>query len=156
MMHTWRRLAVLGALMLSGATACSDEPTDPVVVETGVTVSGLKFTLTGATLTSVDAAIPTPTASFAAPTVSVNRAPSSSVPAVISVAAAEPFQTILVRPTGSTSHARIFLPAATSLIQISVVTTGTGGVVATSVTIAVGNGARTSATSNLALQALGN
>lgn len=152
----WRSCAVLGAVLVTGLAACSDAPTDAPVIDQGITVSGLNFKFSGATLTTGSGSLPTVSAGFVAPVVSVNRAPTSTSPATISIGAAEPFQTVLVQPVGSTSYARVFLPAPTTLIQLSVVTAPTTGVVATAVTIAVANGTRTSATSNLALQSLGN
>lgn len=156
MSKTWWSRVLLGTVLVAGVAACSNSPTDPPVVEQGITVSGLNFKFTGATLTTGSGALPTATAGFVAPVVSVNRAPTSTTPATISIGAAEPFQTVLVQPVGSSSYARVFLPAPTTLIQLSVVTAPTTGVVATSVTIAVANGTRTSAPSGLALVALGN
>ncbi len=157
MMRTWRRWVSLPALVLLGATGCSSATTEVPPIDTGLTVAGLTFTLTGATLTNVSTALPAADASFAAPVVTVNRAPTSTQAATISVSAAEPFTAVLVQPTGSTSYVRITLPAQTTLIGVSVLTNPTGSVsVATSATVAVVSGTRTSKTSAVAFQTVSN
>ena len=145
-------------LLVIGAVACGSSSTDdPVVVDPGLTVGGLKFTLSGATLTAVSAALPAPDASFASPVVAIDRAPGATQSATISVSAAEPFQTILIQPTGNASYVRIFLPAQTTLIGVTVIANAASGPsAATSVTAAVANGARTSKTTALSLQAASN
>jgi hypothetical protein len=157
MKHTWRRILAMPLFVL-GAAACGNSSTDdPVVVDPGLTVGGLKFTLSGATLTAVSAALPTADASFASPVVAVDRPPSVTQSATISVSAAEPFQTILIQPTGNASYVRIFLPAQTTLIGVTVIANpAAGSAAATSVTAAVANGARTSKTSALSLQVASN
>jgi hypothetical protein len=157
MKHTLRRVLAVPLLVL-GAAACGSSSTDdPVVVDPGLTVAGLKFTLAGATLTEVSAALPASDASFAAPIVTVDHAPTATQAATISVSAAEPFQTILVQPTGNASYVRIFLPAQTTLIGVTVLANPSGSAsVATSITAAVANGARVSKTTALALQAISN
>ncbi len=151
-----RAVLVTSALVLA-ATACTADPEEPVVIDPGVTVSGLNFQLAGATLTAVTNALPTPDAAFNAPVVRLDRSPTSSVPGTITVSAAEPFQTVLVQPNGSASYVRVFLPTQTQLIGISVLLWTAGiPVVATGVTIAVGNGARTSRTSVLSLLPISN
>lgn len=146
MMHALRRWVAIPALVVIGAGACTaSSTTDPVPVDASLTVAGLKFSLTGATLTAVSATLPAADASFAAPIVTLNRTPTATLPATISVSAAEPFTAILVQPTGSASYARITLPAQTTLIGVSVLTDATGsGSVATGATIAVVSGTRTS------------
>lgn len=156
MMHTWRRVfAVLAFALL--AASCSDSSIDTVVaVDPGVSVGGLTFTLAGATLTAVSATLPTPDALLAAPVVAVNRAPTATQSATISVSAAEPFTTVLIQPAGSASYLRVFLPAQTTLIGISVVTSPGTSAAATAVNIGVGLGARVSKTSALSLQLAAN
>lgn len=157
MRQVGRRSLVLVAVILSGAAGCGAGPKEPVVADPGVTVSGLNFQLSGATLTAVANTLPTADASFSTPLVRVDRSPTASIPATITVSAAEPFQTVLVQPNGSTSYVRIFLPAQTQLIGVSVLLRPVGApAVATAVTIAVGSGARTSRTSPLSLQSPGN
>ena len=157
MTHSWQRALWLGAVLLSGAVGCKSDPADPVVTDPGVTESGLNFQLAGATLTSVSSTLPTADASFSAPVVRVDRSPTSTAPATISVSAAEPFQAVLVQPNGSSSYVRIFLPAPTQLIGVNVLIRAAGApAVATAVTIAVVSGARTSRASVLSLQSLGN
>ena len=157
MKHAWRRVLAVPLLVL-GASACGSSSTDvPAVVDPGVTVAGLKFTLSGATLTTVAATLPAPDASFAAPVLTVDHAPTAAQSATVSVSAAEPFQTILVQPTGNASYVRIFLPAQTTLIGVTVIANPAGSAsVATSVTVAVANGARVSKTSTLSLQPISN
>ncbi len=156
MTHSWHGALVLGALLLGAAAGCKDDPA-AVITDPGVTESGLNFQLAGATLTSVPNALPTADASFSAPVVRVDRSPTSTVPATISISAVEPFQTVLVQPNGSSSYVRIFLPAQTQLIGVNVLIRAAGSpTVATSLTIAVGSGTRTSRTSVLSLLSLGN
>lgn len=156
MTHSWRHALSAGALLLVGA-ACSADPEEPIVTDPGITLSGLNFQLAGATLTAVASALPTPDASFSTPVVRIDRSPTSSVPATITVGAAEPFQTVLVQPNGATSYVRVFLPTPTQLIGISVQLRSAGvPVVTTGVTIAVASGTRTSRTSALSLLSLGN
>ena len=157
MTHACRKWIAVPMLVLLGAAGCgTSDSTDPVPVDPSVTVSGLKFSLTGAVLTSVSAALPTPDAAFAAPIVTINRAPTSTQPATISVSAAEPFTAVLIQPTGSTSYARVALPAHTTLIGVSVVTDPTSSFLATSVTVSVVSGTRTSKTAAVSLQAISN
>lgn len=154
MKHALRRILALPLFVLGAASCGSSSTDDPVVVDPGLTVGGLKFTLSGATLTAVSGTLPTPDASFAAPVVTVDRAPTATQSATISVSAAQPFQTILIQPTGNASYVRIFLPAQTTLIGVTVLSNPAGSAsVATSVTAAVANGARASKTTALSLQA---
>ncbi len=157
MMHACRRWIAVPMLVALGVAGCSDgDATDPAPVDPNVTVSGLKFSLSGAVLTSVSTALPTPDAAFTAPIVTINRAPTSTQPATISVSAAEPFTAVLIQPTGSTSYARVALPAQTSLIGVSVLTDPGGSFLATSVTVAVVSGTRTSKTTAVSLQNISN
>jgi hypothetical protein len=157
MTHTWRKWIAVPAMVLLGTGGCGKSdttevpPTDP-----GLTVAGLRFTLTGATLTSVSAALPTADAAFQAPVLTINRAPTSTQPATISVSAAEPFSAVLVQPNGSAAFARINLPAQTTLIGISVVTDPAAASVATAATVAVVSGTRTSKTSAISFQTVSN
>ena len=152
--RTMRWLAI--PMLCAGVVSCSSSSnTEPVVL--GVTNAGLNFQLTGATLTVVSAALPTPDASFVAPVVTVDQVPTATSAATLSVSAAEPFQTVLVQPTGSTSYVRIFLPVATQLIAIRVLTDPTNSVsVASAATIAVASGTRTSKTSIVRFQTIAN
>jgi hypothetical protein len=157
MMHTWRRLIAISVLAVGGASCGSSDTVDPIVADPGLTVAGLKFTLAGATLTAVNASLPTADASFAAPVVAINRPPTSTQSATITVSAAEPFQTVLVQPGGSSSYVRVFLPAQTTLIGVTVIANPAGSTsVATAATIAVANGARASRTSALLFQPISN
>ncbi len=156
MKHALRRILALPLFVLGAASCGSSSTDDPVVVDPGLTVGGLKFTLSGATLTAVSGTLPTPDASFAAPVVTVDRAPTATQSATISVSAAEPFTTVLIQPAGSASYLRVFLPAQTTLIGISVVTSPGTSAAATAVNIGVGLGARVSKTSALSLQAAAN
>jgi hypothetical protein len=152
--RTMRWLAI--PMLCVGLSACkSSSNTEPVVL--GVTNGGLNFQLTGATLTIVSAVLPTADASFVAPVVTVDQVPTATVAATLSVSAAEPFQVVLVQPAGSASYVRILLPVATQLIAIRVLSDPTGSVsVATSATVAVASGARTSKTSVVRFQTVAN
>jgi hypothetical protein len=89
--------------------------------------------------------------------VTINRAPTATQAATISVSAAEPFQAILVQPTGSASYVRIFLPAQTTLIGVSVLANPTGSTTAaTAASIAVVSGTRTSKPAAIAFQTVSN
>ena len=157
MMHTWRRFLVAPLLAIAVASCGKIDADGPVVVDPGVTVAGLTFTLAGATLTVVNAALPTPDNLIAAPIVALNRAPTVSQDATISVSAAEPFQAVLIRPAGSASYLRVFLPAQTTLIGITVIANPTGGAsAAASATIGVTNGSRASRTAALSFLAASN
>jgi hypothetical protein len=146
-----------GVLLLVGGAGCKDDPEGPIVVDPGVTVGGLNFQLSGATITSVSGALPTADALLSPPVVRIDRSPSTTVPATITVSANEPFQTVLVQPNGSSSYVRIFLPAQTQLIGVSVQVQPNGATaVATAVAVAVGTTTRTSRSSALALVPLGN
>ena len=157
MMHTWRRFLVVPRLAISVAS-CGEADTDgPIVVDPGVTVAGLTFTLAGATLTVVNAALSTPDTLIVAPILALNRAPTATQNATISVSAAEPFQAVLIQPAGSTSYLRVFLPAQTTLIGVTVIANpGGGATAAASATIAVSNGGRASKTAALSLLAASN
>lgn len=158
MMQACRRWIAVPALVIAGIGGCvGRDSTDPMPVDQGITVAGLKFTLSGAVLTSVAGALPTPDAAFTAPIVTINRAPTSTVEATVSVSAAEPFTAVLVQPAGSASYLRINLPAQTTLIGISVLTNPSGSAsVATAATVAVVSGTRTSKTSAVSFQSIGN
>jgi hypothetical protein len=153
MTRTLRMRAAAAALLLLGVMACSNSD-DPVAP--GVAYNGLKLELSGATISSQSAPLPAADAAFAAPLLSVNRAPTTTSPATITVSAAEPFTQVLVLPGGGTTYARIALPAATQLVGINVTYQSGGAVVATGVTVAVVSGSRTSRTTTVSLQTLGN
>lgn len=156
MRRAWGKALVIVAAGLLGVTGCSNDPEAPAAIDPGVTVDGLNFQLAGATLSSVGSALPAADASFAAPLVRIDRSPTVQTPATITVSATEPFQSVLVQPSGSSSYVRLFLPAQTQLIAITVqARTAGSSSVATSVSIAIGNGARTSRASVLSLLALG-
>ncbi|MBC7844276.1 MAG: hypothetical protein H7099_18335 [Gemmatimonadaceae bacterium] len=158
MTHACRRWIAGPMLLLLGVVACGEsDTTDPTPVDAGVTVSGLKFTLSGAVLTTVSTALPASDAAFAAPVVTINRPPTATVEATVSVSAAEPFTAVLVQPAGSASYLRINLPAQTTLIGISVLTNPSGSAsVATAATVAVVSGTRTSRTSTVSFQSVSN
>ena len=157
MTHACRRWIAVPMLVALGIAGCgAKDSTDPVPVDPNVTVSGLKFSLSGAVLTSVSASLPTPEAAFTAPIVTINRAPTSTQPATISVSAAEPFTAVLIQPTGSASYARVALPAQTTLIGVSALTDLTSSFLATSVTVSVVSGTRTSKTTAVSFQTVGN
>jgi hypothetical protein len=141
------------AVLLLGLMACSDTK-DPVAP--ALAFNGLKFELSGANITSLSAPLPTADATFAPPVLAVNRAPSTTAPATVTVSAAEPFTQILVLPSGGSTYARITLPAATQLVGLSVTYEGGGAVVSTGITVAVVSGSRTSRSSSASLQTLGN
>ncbi len=146
-----------GVFLLVGISGCKDDPKGPIVIDSGVTVAGLNFQLSGATLTSVSGALPTADALLSPPIVRIDRSPSATVRATITVSANEPFQTVLIQPNGSSSYVRIFLPAQTQLIGVSVQIQPNGApAVATAVAIAVGSTTRSSRTSALSLVPLGN
>jgi hypothetical protein len=142
MMRILRRVLPAALVALGGLSACSD-PAEPT--ENPSTLLGLQFTLSGATATVVGSALPTATAGFAAPVVVVDRPPTTTTSATMTVSAAEPFTAVLIQPQGSTSLVRVTLPGPTSLIGITVQYVTGGGVVATSGNVAVVNGTRTSA-----------
>ena len=120
MMQTWKRFLATPVLTLLATAGCSDSPIDTVVtVDPGVAVGGLTFTLTGATLTAVSAALPTPDALLAAPLVAVDRVPTATQSATIAVSSAEPFSTVVIQSVGSATYLRVFLPAQTTLIGIA-------------------------------------
>lgn len=154
MTRTVRWLAI--PMLCAAVVSCkSSGTTDPIGA--GVTNAGLNFQLAGATLTVVSAALPTPDASFVGPVVTVDQVPTATIAATLSVSAAEPFQTVLVQPTGSTSYVRIVLPVATQLIAIRILTDPIGSVsVASAATVAVASGTRTSKTSSIRFQAIAN
>ena len=157
MKPTWKRYLAAPVLALLAAAGCSDSSIDTVVtVDPGVSVGGLTFTLAGATLSVISATLPTPDALLAAPVVALNRVPTATQSATISVSSAEPFTTVLIQPAGSASYLRVFLPAQTTLIGISAVTTAGSSAAATAVNIGVGLGARVSRTSAFSLQVASN
>jgi hypothetical protein len=138
-----RFFAVLSAAaLLVVLPACSDS--DPAPIDPSVVLGGLRIELSGATLTTVSAAMPTADNAFLAPTLTLDRTPTTAAAATIGVAAAEPFQTILVQPSGSTSYVRVALPAPTQLIGVKVSYAAGATSIATAVTIAVASGTRTS------------
>lgn len=157
MMQTWKRFLATPVLTLLATAGCSDSPIDTVVtVDPGVAVGGLTFTLTGATLTAVSAALPTPDALLAAPLVAVNRVPTATQSATIAVSSAEPFSTVVIQSVGSATYLRVFLPAQTTLIGISAVTSPGTSAAPSALNIGVGIGARVSKTTALSLQAASN
>ena len=152
--RTMRWVAI--PMLCAGLVSCkSSGNTEPIVL--GVTNGGLKFQLAGATLTVVSAALPNADASFVAPVVTVDQVPTATAAATLSVSAAEPFQVVLVQPTGSSAYVRVLLPVATQLIAIRVLTDPTGSVsVASAATVAVSSGSRTSKTTSVRFQAIAN
>lgn len=137
-----RRAAVL-AFALSAVAGCKSTSTEPPA-QVAPTLGGLQFSLSGATYTVVDGALPTGDASFTTPTTLQNRAPSATSAATLSVASAEDFDAILIRPAGATSYVRISMPAQTRLIGISVITAPGSQSVATVASIAVARATRVS------------
>ena len=139
------------ALTLTGAiSGCSDSTGSTQVATPGGVIAGMTFTLRGATFTNVSGALPTSDIAFTAPVLSKNRDPSSTVPATISISAAEPFETVFIQPRGTDGYLRVTLPARTSLTGIDVgynsPSTPPGNL-----TISVGSGTRASRQTSLAL-----
>ena len=149
----WLAMPVL-CVALAACKSSDSTGTSVLTVANG----GLLFVvIDGATFSNVSTALPAADASFAAPIVSVDQPPTATTAANLSVSAAEPFQTVLVQPTGSATYVRIVLPAATQLIAIRVLTDPTGSVsVASTATVAVASGTRTSKTSVVRFQAIAN
>ncbi len=149
---------MLGATMLSAVASCGSNNDDinapPATVP--ATVLGLAFSVTGTVASTVDGALPAAAASFAGPVAGINQRPTTTASATISVAALEPFNTVLILPGGATQYVRISLPSSTTLIGVNVIGVTGASVTATTVTVAVANGARVSQGTPLALQALGN
>ena len=154
MLMPFRRSAVpalLAVLFFAGCKeSTSPTPTAPAQL------AGLEFELTGTSPSVVSGALPSPDASFTAPLVSQDRAPSASSPATLTVGSAEDFNTVLIRPTGASSYVRIPLPAQTRLIGISVRTVSGSVSIATSVSVAVAMNARTSAAATHSFFPIGN
>jgi len=154
MRTTLRRTLMLVVLAVAGSaalTACSDDDGATGVVTTdAASLGGFTFSLTGATASIVAASFPAVTSGFAAPVVSADGTPSPTQARTITVSAAEPFTTVFLQPPGSASYVRVLLPAATTLIGIRVIGQQGATSVATSLSIAVGNGSRTSGASPLA------
>ena len=144
--------AMLAALVLAGCK----ESTAPTPPTTPTQLAGLEFELTGTSPSVVSGALPAPDASFTAPLVSQNRAPAASSPATLTVGSAEDFNTVLIRPTGSSSYVRIPLPAQTRLIGISVRTVSGSVSIATSVSVAVAMNTRTSGAATHSFFPIGN
>jgi hypothetical protein len=143
MQRVTRFFAVLSAsAALTLLPACGES--DPAPVDPSVVVGGLRIELSGATLTAVSSALPTADNTFQAPTLTLDRTPTTTAAATIGVAAAEPFQAILVQPSGATSYVRVALPAPTQLIGLKVSYAAGATAIATAVTIAVASGSRTS------------
>lgn len=153
MTNAWRRMAVAAVMAATVAGCSSKDSTGPTEAPN---VGGLILSVTGATNTIVTGALPTADASFLPPVLSVNQPPSSTVPAAISVGAAEPFTTVMILPAGSTSYLRITLPAATQLISVKALTSATAASISSAVIIAVGNGTRSSRSAQLSLINLAN
>ena len=148
-------IALLALTLTGGVTGCTESTGNTQPVTPGGVIAGMTFTLRGATFTNITGALPTPDMSFAAPVLSKNRDPSSTVPATISIGAAEPFETVFIQPRGTDGYLRVTLPARTSLIGIAVgynsPTTPPGNL-----TISVGSGTRASRQASLALITISN
>ena len=143
-------IALLALTLTGGVSGCSESTGNTQLATPGGIIAGMTFGLRGATFTNVSGALPTPDASFAAPVLSKDRDPSSTVPATVSIGAAEPFETVLIQPRGTDGYLRVTLPARTSLVGIAVgynsPTTPPGNL-----TISVGSGTRVSRQASLAL-----
>lgn len=147
--RTMTSLAVVLLTAVGGASCKSDSSTE-VVVAPG-TLGGWVFSLPGATVKPLFGVLPAAASAFAAPVVKLDRQPGSTMSASISVAAAEPFTKILVQPNGSSQYIEVSLPAATSLIGLEIIGATGATTTATSLTIAVVSGARTSQAATLLL-----
>ncbi len=123
--------------------------------DASASAGGLIFSLSGATATAVVAALPAATSGVAAPVVSVDGLPGVTQARTITVSATEPFTTVYVQPTGSASYVRVTLPSATTLIGIRVLADAQSSFVATSASVVVANGSRTSGASTLTFIRLG-
>lgn len=149
---------LLGAVTVLTVSACGSGENDinapPATVP--ATVLGLAFSVTGTVAAAVDGALPAAAASFAGPVSTLNQRPTPTTSATITVAALEPFNTVLILPGGATQYVRISLPSTTTLIGVNVIGVAGAAATATTVTVAVANGARVSQGTPLALQALGN
>lgn len=147
--------SALAGAALPGCGSAEDDTNAPPVT-TPATLLGLSFSITGTVATTIDGALPAATAAFAGPVTSINQRPTPTASATISVAALEPFNTVLLLPGGATQYVRISLPSSTTLIGVNVIGVTGAATAATSVTVAVANNARVSQGTPLALQALGN
>ena len=150
---------ILTVLALAGSaalTACSDNDSTGVTPSESASVGGLTFSLSGAAATSPADALPAATAGFVAPLVTVDGLPTATQSRTITIGASEPFTSVFVQPIGSGNHVRIALPSPTTLIGIRVVAQAVVSSVATSMSIAVANGSRTSSVSVLTIVPFGN
>ena len=150
--------SLLGAVLIAIVAGCgsAEDDTNAPPATVPATVLGLAFSVTGTVATTVDGALPAAAAAFAGPVTAINLRPTPTASATISVAALEPFNTVLILPGGATQYVRITLPSTTTLIGVNVIGVAGAPVTATTVTVAVANNARVSQGTPLALQALGN
>ncbi len=160
MRHKWmqRTLSVLSAVVVSAVAGCGTSEDDSLAPAATVpaTVLGLSFSVTNTVATTVDGALPAAAPSFPGPVTTLSQRPTTTASGTISVAALEPFNTVLVLPGGATQYVRISLPSTTTLIAVNVIGVAGAPVTATAVTIAVANGARVSQATPLMLQPVGN
>lgn len=143
-------LLALGLTLTVGINGCSESTGSTQPATSGGVIAGMTFTLRGATFTNVSSALPTSDMSFTAPVLSKNRDPSSTVPATISISAAEPFETVFIQPRGTDGYLRVTLPARTSLTGIDV-RYNSSNTPPGNLTISVGSGTRASRQTSLAL-----
>jgi hypothetical protein len=153
--RTMRALAVCLVASVAGCGESEDDTTAPPVTVPAV-VLGLEFSLAGTTATAVNGALPAAASNFGGPVTTLSQRPTTTTAGTLSVAAQEPFNTVLILPTGATQYVRISLPSTTTLIGVRVIGVAGAPVTATAVTVAVANGTRVSAATALSLQGLGN
>jgi hypothetical protein len=152
-----RRLTVLSALLLAAAgCGSSDDDSLAPAATIPATAQGLSFSVTNSVATLVDGSLPAPAASFTGPVTTLSQRPTTTTSATISVAALEPFNTVLILPGGATQYVRISLPSTTTLIAVNVIGVANAPTTATALSVAVANGARVSQATPLPLLTLGN
>jgi len=146
-----RRYLALAALA-AGLGGCNGSGIgDPPPVDPGISVGGLNFVVVGAGYSMASGALPTADPSVAAPVVTFTGSLDGSVPAQLAVSAAEPFQTVLVLPTGAPAYARVAMPGNATLIGIATSRVSTSSFIAVQLQVAIVRGGRVSAPASIGL-----
>lgn len=145
-----RNLAA-AALVLATFVGCGSDKTSAPVLDPGIVVGGLNFTVLGASYSTAASALPAPDPTVVAPVVTLTGSLGGFAAAQLAVSATEPFQAVLLLPVGAPTSARLTMAGSATITSITTTRVSTSSFFARQLQVAIVRGGRVSAPVTISL-----
>ena len=145
-----RGLAV-AALLLATLVGCGSDEISVPVLDPGISVGGLNFTVPGAGYATAASALPAPDPTVVAPVVTLTGSLGGFASAQLAVSATEPFQAVLLLPVGAPTSARLTMAGSATITSITTTRVSTSSFFARQLQVAIVRGGRVSAPVTISL-----